>query len=76
MCGSLSPLMWTILSGKDGVSSQMDRPIGRVPKWPLLKFVAKFVRNLVMSLSMGPLDLSLRWMHHRPLGPNQVVMLW
>ena len=76
MCGSLSPPMWTLLNGKDGVSSQMDRPLGRVPKWPLLKFSAKSIRNSMMSLSMGLLDLSLEWMHHRPLGPSQAVMLW
>ena len=70
------PPMLTTLNGKDGVSSQMDRPLGRVPKWPLLKFLAKSVRNSVMSLSMSLLDLSLEWMHHKSLGPSQVVMLW
>ena len=50
MCGSLSQPMWTILSGKDGVSSQMDRPLGKVPKWPLLRFSVRFVRNSRMSL--------------------------
>ena len=76
MCGSLSQPVRTTLSGKDGVSSQMDRPLGKVPKWPLLKFLAKSVRNSVVSLSMGPLELSLGWMHHRLLGPSQAVMLW
>ena len=76
MCGSLSQPVWTVLSGKDGVSSQMDRPLGKVPKWPLLRFSAKSIRNSVMNLSMGLLDLFHEWMHHRPLGPSQAVMLW
>ena len=76
MCGSLSSPVWTTLSGKDGVSSQMDRPLGKVPRWLLLKFLVKSISNSVMSLLMGLLDLPPEWMHHKPLGPSQAVMLW